>query len=99
AVSAEKMNKFIADGTSIDKVRASVLDEVAERDAKSGTNQNVTRVYTVNDETKTRMAGLEEAFAHRVDPKATLTDNGRQYRGMSLIEMGREHLERSGVNT
>jgi hypothetical protein len=32
-------------------------------------------------------------------PDKDLTDNGRQYRGMSLIEIGREHLERCGVRT
>jgi hypothetical protein len=32
-------------------------------------------------------------------PDKDLTDNGRQYRGMSLLEIGREHLERSGVRT
>jgi hypothetical protein len=34
-----------------------------------------------------------------VDARAQLTDNGRQYRGMSLMEIGRDHLERQGVTT
>lgn len=100
AVPVDKMAKYIADGTSLDAVRTAVLDEIATRDAAQGNSQrNVTRVHTVSDETKTRLAGLEEAFMHRVDAKAKLTDNGRLYRGMSLMEMGREHLERSNVDT
>jgi hypothetical protein len=100
SVPAEKVSKFIADGTAVEEVRKQVFDEMVQRDQDAGGSQrNVTRVYTVNDETKTRLAGMEEAFLHRVNPKSELTDNGRQYRGMTLLEMGREHLERSGVNT
>lgn len=97
SIPAEKMSKFIADGTAVEEVRKQVFDEMVARDA--GGERNVTRVYTINDETKTRLAGIEEAIAHRVDAKATLTDNGRQYRGMTLLEIGREHLERSGIST
>jgi hypothetical protein len=97
SIPAEKMSKFIADGTAVEEVRKQVLDELVKRDA--GGERNVTRVYTVNDETKTRLAGIEEAIEHRVSPKAKLTDNGRQFRGMRLMEIGREHLERSNINT
>jgi hypothetical protein len=100
AVPADKVAKYIADGTTVDAVRAAILDDLATRDEGAGNGQrNVTRVHTVSDETQTRLAGLEEAFMHRVDAKAKLTDNGKLYRGMSLIEMGREHLERSNVDT
>jgi hypothetical protein len=100
AVPADKASKFISDGTSIDAVRTEILNDLATRDAAVGNGaRNVARVHTVSDETQTRMAGLEEAFMHRVDASAKLTDNGRQYRGMSMMEMGREHLERAGVDT
>jgi hypothetical protein len=99
-VPADKAAKYITDGTTVDAVRTAILDEIATRSEGEGNGQrNVVRIVTVSDETKTRMAGLEEAFMHRVDAKAKLTDNGRMYRGMSLMEMGREHLERSGVET
>lgn len=100
AIPADKAQKFITDGTAIDAVRTAILDDVATRDAAQGNGaRNVTHVQTVSDETQTRMAGLQEAFMHRVDASAQLTDNGKLYRGMSLMEMGREHLERSGVDT
>lgn len=100
AVPAEAAQRYIADGITVEAVREQILNDIATRaEGQGGARLNVTRVATVSDETQTRMAGLEEALAHRVDARATLTDNGRQYRGMSLIEMGRDHLERSGINT
>jgi hypothetical protein len=47
----------------------------------------------------TRIAGVEQAIMHRVSAKTKLDDNGKQYRGMSLLELGRDFLEASGVNT
>jgi hypothetical protein len=99
-VEAAKAAKYIADGASVDSVRAAILDDIAKRDEDAGGAQrNVVRIQTVTDEVQTRLAGIEEAIAHRVDAKAKLTDNGKQYRGMSMLEVGREHLELSGVRT
>lgn len=89
---------LIRAGNSVDAARAAVLEELARRDAAAGGHHN-TRVEIVSDEQATRMAGIEEALLHRVDPRAQLTDNGRQYRGMSLLELGRDFLEARGVNT
>jgi len=89
---------MIRSGNTLDQARAAVLEELARRDAAGGGHRNV-NVETVSDETETRMAGITEALLHRVDSRAKMTDNGRQYRGMSLLEIGREHLERSGVST
>lgn len=52
------------------------------------------------DELDKRGAAIENALLHRADPKAfELTAAGRDFRGMSLVEIGRESLERSGVRT
>jgi hypothetical protein len=85
---------------TVDQARAAILDEVATRDAAAGGHRNVSGgITTVTDEHATRMAGVEEAVMHRVLPGSTLTDNGRQYRGMSLLEIGREVLEARGIRT
>jgi len=89
---------FIIGDQTVDQVRASVLEKLAARDATAGGHQNV-RIVTTRDEFATRMAGLEQAILHRVAPRTTLDDNGRQYRGMSLLELGRDFLEISGVST
>ena len=89
---------LIRGGQSVEHARATVLDELAHRDAASGGHRNV-RIETVTDEMATRLAGLEQAITHRVAPGTVLDDNGRQYRGMSLLEMGRDLLEAHGVKT
>jgi hypothetical protein len=89
---------MIRDGKTIEDARAAVLEEIARRDAAAGGHRN-TQIETVADEHETRMAGISEAIMSRCDPKAKLTDNGRQYRSLSLLEMGREHLEAHGVKT
>lgn len=89
---------LIRGGQTLEQVRAAVLDELAHRDAAAGGHRNV-RVETVRDSMDVRMAGLEQAIMHRVAPRTQLDDNGRQYRGMSLLEMGREFLEAHGQNT
>lgn len=44
-------------------------------------------------------AGMEEALVHRCDPTSKLTDAGRQFVNMSLLDLCREHLQRHGVTT
>ena len=89
---------LIREGKTIDQARAAVLGELAARDAASGGHRNV-RIETVTDEMSTRMAGIEQAITHRVAAGTKLDDNGKQYRGMSLLELGRDFLEASGINT
>lgn len=89
---------LIRSAVSLDAARSSVLEELARRDAAGGGHRNA-RVETVRDEGETRLRGMEEAIMSRVDGRAQLTDNGRQFRGMSLLELGRDMLEAAGVNT
>ncbi|MCV2365538.1 HK97 family phage prohead protease [Paucibacter sp. DJ1R-11] len=89
---------MIRSGQTLEQARGAVLEELARRDAASG-GHNATRVETVRDEFATRMEGMQEAVMSRVNARAPLTDNGRQFRGMSIIEMGRELLETHGQNT
>ncbi|MBD8531484.1 Mu-like prophage major head subunit gpT family protein [Massilia sp. CFBP 13647] len=89
---------LIRGGNSVDQARQAVLDELARNDAAAGGHHN-TRIQVVGDEQQVRMAGIEEAMMHRVHAGAQLTDNGRQYRGMSLLEIGRDFLESRGIQT
>jgi len=90
---------MIRSGNTVDQARAAVLAELAVRDAAGGGHRNVGRLETVRDEMQVRMAGIEQAIMHRVAPGTQLDDNGRQYRGMSLLEIGRGFLEAQGVRT
>jgi len=89
---------LIRGGSTVDAARSAVLEELARRDSAAGGHRNV-RVETVTDEHQTRMNGIGEAILHRIDPRSALTDNGRQYRGLSLVEIGREMLEAAGQST
>lgn len=89
---------LIRANSTMDQARIAILEERARLDANSGGNRNV-RIETVTDEHQTRLDGIAEAIMHRVNSRAELTDNGRQYRGMSLIEVGRDLLESCGVST
>lgn len=90
---------MIRSGQTLDQARAAVLTELATRDAAGGGHRNVSRVDTVRDEMETRMAGIEQAILHRIAPGTQLDDNGRSYRGMSLLEIGRAFLEAHGQQT
>lgn len=46
-----------------------------------------------------RAQGMSDALYASVDPSAPLTDAGKMYRSMSLLEMGREYLGMFGVDT
>lgn len=86
---ADFTRQHIEAGTAIDEVRKLVLDDVASRSATVDT-----RIHVVTDEGDTRRAAIETAITHRADPASVeLTDAGRQYRGMSLLEIGRTFIE------
>ena len=90
---------MIRAGTSTADAGLQVLAELARRDAASGGHRNVGRIETVQDEMQMRLAGIEQAILHRVSVGTQLDDNGRRYRGLSLLEMGRDFLEAHGQNT
>lgn len=91
--------ELIRSGADVAAARARILDTMAVRDAASGGHRNVGAVQTVRDEMEVRVAGIEQAILHRIAPRTQLDDNGRQYRGMSLLEIGRDFLEAHGVST
>lgn len=90
---------MIRAGNTVEQASRAVLDELARRDTAAGGHRNVGRIETVRDEMQVRMAGIEQAILHRIAPAITLDDNGRQYRGMSLLEIGRDFLEAHGQQT
>ena len=90
---------LIRSGKSLEQAGLAIAEKLAARDQAAGGHRNGSSIQTVSDETETRMRGMEEAVMHRVDAGAKLTDNGRRFRGMSLLELGREHLEANNVST
>jgi phage major head subunit gpT-like protein len=94
----EVAQKMIDDGVSIDDARKAAIDELAKRDQESATRSHVTVTSGGQDEVETRREGVAEALLHRADPsKNKLGEKGRDYRGMSLLEIARELVAARGV--
>lgn len=95
---ADLQAKLLREQATIDQARAVVLDELDKRSAANAGGPT-TQIRTVGDEHETRMRGIENALMHRADPRIKLDDNGRQYRGMSMLDMAREVVEGLGRST
>lgn len=87
--------RLIEDGTSIEVAREKVLDELAERDAKAPTKP---RIEMVRDETDTRREGMEEYILYRTG-RGSVTEKGKQFIGLTLLEMARHSLRANGIRT
>lgn len=86
--------------TSVEAFRTRAFDFMAERSEQAPTGQAArARIVGATDEEK-RGQGIENALLHRFDPsKNELSEHGRQFRGMTLLEMGCDMLEAHGVRT
>lgn len=90
--------QLLRNQSSMEDARKAVLDELDKRGQGAGAGPT-TQIRTVNDEHDTRLRGIENALMHRANPTNQLDDNGRQYRGLSVLEMAREVVEGLGVST
>lgn len=91
---------LIDEGKSVDEARGLIIDKWADQDSKVDTRSQVRVEFAGQDETVTRRISAEEALLHRFDPqKFALSERGKDFRGMHLVEVGRELLRASGVNT
>jgi len=91
---------LIRQGADVAAAKSAILDSLARDDRAAGGHRNAApQIQTVRDQMEVRMAGVEQAIMHRLAPRNKLDDNGKQYRGMSLLEIGRDYLEAHGVNT
>jgi hypothetical protein len=93
---------LIARGLSMDAARAAILDQLAEADAAAGRRSEpvaATARGGLEAEAAYRDA-VTEALLHRHAPGAyPLPDRAREFRGMSLIELAKDALERRGSRT
>ena len=90
--------RLIDAGITVEEARREVLTALSQRSAAVGV-RSAADIRTVQDEVETRRAGMAEAITHRMDPKSNITDNGGQYRYMSLQRMSEELLEKRGIST
>ena len=90
--------KLVNDGTAVTKARKLVLDELARQSGEGGEIRS--QVTITRDEMDGARAMAENALLHRHDPNTYKLDAGaREYRGMTLMEIGRDILKRRGIDT
>lgn len=106
---AAKMPRVVEDrlirdrSMSLVKAQGLVLDELRKRggDDRGPRSPSGATEVLVGDEPLIHVrAGIEGAVLHRINPaQFPLDDKSRQYRGMSLLEIGRAFLNAKGTRT
>lgn len=99
---AERAPEWIRAGQTVEQVRATVLDELAKRDASAGGSFN--RVSAGADQTdKHRAAAAEVLMARQgvqLEPgKAVRAAADNPFRSYTLLDFARHGLEQAGVRT
>lgn len=91
---------LIARGISVDAARTAILDHLADQDPLEGRTYEPARPRDDGARSTQYRAAVENALQHRSGAVGVdLSDAGREFRGLTLMEMARHALERSGVNT
>lgn len=89
---------LVESGATVEAARSRLIDLSAER-ANATPTHSQTRVQ-VTTNVEARAAAMTNALLHRHDPNAyNLDDAARDFRGLSLMEMARDHLEAIGIST
>lgn len=90
--------KLVNDGVAVPQARKLVLDELARQSGQGGEIRS--QITITRDEIDTVRSLAENALLHRHDPKTyKLEEGAREYRGMTLMEIGRDILKRRGIDT
>lgn len=95
-------DQLIKDGVPLVEAQSRVFKEMqGRRDPTGAPNGSARAQVQVGDSPHVHeRAGIEEALLHRVNPQAfKLTDRGRQYRGMSFLDIARVFLTSAGIRT
>ncbi len=91
----DEIRAAIEGNVSVEAFRNQALDRLVERSP-----QMTNHISIVADEVDKRRTFMANALLHRHDGGAyKLEDGARQWRGMTLMEMGRAALEAAGVRT
>lgn len=100
--------KLITDGTTLDNARALIIEEWAKQAAQPTHSQNPAASASVgaDRESEGRREAVSDYLFLRAEPnlagKEVKDDRRRaaeQYRGLSLLDIARQSLERAGVST
>lgn len=98
----EIADRAINEDKTVDQVRELVIAEMAKKSEETEVRSANGGIATGGKPAQVgeRKIALENALMHRAFPgQVKLTDDGRNFRGMSLLEMARDFLEAGGVRT
>lgn len=88
----------IADGSSIDMVRSAILDHMAAGNPSTRGTETSAPARVARDDSAIA-AAVENALMHRAHPnRIELAADAREFRGLTLMEIGRKVSERNGLN-
>ncbi|WIY52454.1 HK97 family phage prohead protease [Devosia sp. YIM 151766] len=92
---------LITRGVPLEDARAAILDQIADADPLNGRASEPAPALARDEREGVQYReAMANALLHRANaPGTDLSDGGREFRGMSLMELARHALERSGVNT
>src|SRR5262249_34514586 len=93
---AASADPFIKDGTSVLEAQRAIFAQLRQRQAPAP--RSVVEVPSGRTIQRLR-DGIMEALLHRIDPRHELTDVGKEWRGLTLREIGRACLEAHGMRT
>ena len=96
---ADFAEKLINDGTSISDARAAIIDAFATKSHQGQPQTLGGRVEVTEDHSEKRAEAMLHALEARTNLRSWDDGGAREYLGTTLLDMGRECLERSGVNT
>lgn len=85
-----------------DAARSALLRAMADAQraqAPAGAIAAGSGARVTHDARDTARSAMESALLHRFNPANELSEPGRDFRGMSLLEMGRQNLEANGERT
>ncbi|MGE0715642.1 MAG: prohead protease/major capsid protein fusion protein [Alphaproteobacteria bacterium] len=92
---AGEIDAMVNDGLTVEQARIRAFDAMAARAEAAPTRSGV--IVTADEGEKLR-ALAENALMHRHDPGMKLEDGARQFRGLTLMEMGADILGRRGIS-
>lgn len=90
---------YKASGASVQDFRSALIDHLADKQA-TGQENNGVRVHMGESDQEKRASAIENALLHRAEPGTNvLSAEGRNFRGMTLLEMARDFLEAKNIRT
>jgi hypothetical protein len=91
-------NQAINDGWDMTRFREEALNALATKQEQMGEQRTHHAQFTSDDTEKFR-GNIENFFLHYDQPGKVKLEGGKQYMGMSVLEIAKECLTRKGVDT